>query len=208
MLQDLLSSDERSKLIKAVRKGYLISNQLAQQTEFLSWNLGMRHLPYLKNIAVDYSIAKMIEDGHFGDFKYRIQPNKKKTSYHLEVENDDIVFTISQVANKLKVPRNARFRSSLSSVNQTLSLFEEDDKLDISNQKKIYCLMTHGYKSNEPLFINFGIPLRDIVGWLEVDNLLALPRMVEKTDDVIILENEVAKMIEFKTEIEKFGVKK
>lgn len=203
-IQKSPSFKDRSKFIAAVRNGYEICNQVTKQHDVLNWIVGKQYLPHLKNIAIEYSFMKMIEEKRLLGYTWDIKPNRRKNCVHLEIESQDIIMTISQVANELVVPKHACFRSDLSMKYSTLPLFPEDDE----NLSKIYTLITHGHGGVSPNFINYGVPMHGVIGWLNVVDILKLPHEVEKNDEVVVGEEDIIKMIEFKDEIEKTGVRK
>lgn len=110
---------------------------------------------HVVGIAANYFVIKEITDGDLGlDFFFRYNSNR---SYpYLVITDKDRTFelTLNQTQISNRCAPNSQFRDDLIDKYQS-SLFSSDDKI---NDETNYFQLTHGYQTEEPLFVNLGIP--------------------------------------------------
>lgn len=164
----------RSRIPALISDAYALAEQLTHDVDIFNWKLGHNHVGYLKRIAVEYMLKKAIDEGKL-PFMYKINSNKNKSSWHLEIETDNAIITTSQVQSKRAIARPAYFRDKLQEANQ-LSFTFGSNTVDIKNEP-YHLLLTHGYNSKTPSFINLGFPNQ--YGWVDYINLLTEPILVE-----------------------------
>ena len=180
----------RAKITPFIFDAYSLAEQATKDTDFLNWIVGQKHMGYLKRIAVEYMLKDAIDNGKL-PFDYRIASNKNKSSWHLEIKTKNAIITTSQVQSINSLPNPAYFRSKLQEANQLRF------SLDSSNQEvtegPYHLLITHGYKTDVPSFINIGFPNEN--GWVDYINLLNEP---------ILIENAPKKEIDIKERLVSF----
>lgn len=177
----------RSKLIPIVGDGYKLASQALKQASFLNWQIGHKHIGYLKKIAVEYLIKDAIDNGTL-PFEYKVESNSNKSALYLEVNTGNAILTVSQTQSPTAIARPAFFREKHQQVNQLrFKLDEQDSQVE---QNPYYLLLTHGYGSLNPSFINIGLPNEN--GWIDYINLLNEPRLIEKPKP-IVKEEEITK---------------
>ncbi|MGP4061466.1 hypothetical protein [Halobacillus sp. H74] len=181
MIQDNVPVKLRLDIVKGVKKAYKIVYQLVEDIPLFNWEIGEYHIGYLKHIAVQYVIQKDIQFEDY-EFKTSIQRNVQGYPY-LVLHNDNCEITISQTSSPEKIARPAYFREKKQQVNQIrLNLFDENTQSTTDSQSS-YFLLSHGYQTKVPEFINLGMP--NEYGWIERINLIEQPFIVEDE-----LENE------------------
>jgi hypothetical protein len=171
----------RSLFKPAIHRAYRMVNLLVQDTSWINWHVGRDLIGYLKRVAVDYEIKRLIDEKRLPDcYGYRIAPNVADNCYHLEVFGPNSILTISQVRRPTSVPRHALFRANHGVGNQTtLGLFEDD--YDITD-KPFYFILTHGFGGEEPEFIVLGMPNPEVTQWIKVVNLFKEIHVVDTNE--------------------------
>ncbi|MDV7752654.1 MULTISPECIES: hypothetical protein [Enterococcus] len=114
---------------------------------------------YVVSIAANYFVIKEIIDSDLGfDFFFRYNSNK---SYpYLVITDKDKTFelTLNQTQKGNRCAPSSHFRDDLIDKYES-SLFSSDN--EVANNDKRYFQLTHGYQTEEPGFINLGIPKKD-----------------------------------------------
>lgn len=161
-----------SSLSLCVHRGYAVVNALMDQHDMFKWIVGKELYPELKNIAVQTEMRRMVEKGFCG-MQCSPELNHQKNCHHLEVFNDSLVMTVSQVKISGSMPRHAVYRAKHCDGNQVtmyelFGLHDVYDETEVAN--RYYCLLTHGSFGSEisaPGFIHIGVPAQGEKGWIE-----------------------------------------
>lgn len=192
----------RSQLVPAIKRAYSLVNQLYQQHELLNWEVGHNLLRYLRGLAVEFEIKRLIDGGKL-PLAYRVAPNARKNYSHLELLTNQCVITISQVISEYGIPRFAVFRNN-HSLNQLA--FDFDNTSSYTKEAPYYMLLTHGYKSDMPDFIGLGVPQPLMAGWLAYTNLMNELHLVELPQEDNMITEEI--QLSFKEHVSRQGVLK
>lgn len=189
LINEELPIQVRSLLVSAIKEAYILAEAHFQGNEFLNWLVGKDLLPYLRRVAVEYLIKRLLDNKRL-PFQYEIRYNSIRNCRHLEMLTNRSVITISQVPTQISLPRNAEFRNNYRLMNQTTLDFGPKYSLNFTDGP-FYILLTHGYARKEPDFICLGVPKPpEEKGWIERINLLKEPHQVQITpSEVITREN-------------------
>jgi len=132
---------DRSHFVPAIERAYSLVNQLYSEHDFLNWPVGKDIKSYLRNVAVEFEIKRLIESGKV-QFECRLAKNKGRNYNHLEVLSNKCILTIHQIPNINKLPRPAVYRSNLSRHNQ-VSFFQIPDSGLYEEYDLNYALLVH-----------------------------------------------------------------
>lgn len=168
----------RARITPLLHNAYALAEQATKDSEFLNWVIGYKNIGYLKRIAVEYMLKDAIDNGRL-PFEYQIVPNKNKSAWHLEIITKNAIITTSQVQSREALPNPAYFRRKLQEANQLRFSLDPENK-DI-NEGPYHLLITHGYGTEIPSFINLGFP--GATGWVDYINMLNEPILVESDSD-------------------------
>jgi hypothetical protein len=192
LLLEVFPSNVMSQLYIGVNRGYLYVKQI-MDTDFLNNPIGRDNIANLKNIAVQYELARMSRAGLL-PFTVNIKNNKRGANHlELRTNNPKTVLTISQVPYNKKymqprLPKPALFRQSLSVTNGQITMADTFPEIFSSSQgdnSEIHLILTHGYQTEEPKFIYVGIPDPDNKFWLDTIPIIGImpsSEAVEKTE--------------------------
>ncbi len=197
VIQQEVPYELRSKFVPIVERGYKIARAALNGIPFLDWEIGRFHEGYLRPIAIQYLFQREISLGRL-EVKCSIESNSKKTAKYLQLHTDSAIITISQVQSLGAIARHAYYRKKMQEANQyRFDFFDENSRGLIQNQPH-YLLLTHGYGSSTPDFINLGMP--NGYRWIEEPiNLLKEPRLVvndEKQEAEEVIKPEL--LVEFR----------
>lgn len=165
----------RAKIPPLIFDAYALAEQATEDTDFLAWIIGEKNKGYLKRIAVEYMLKDAIDRGKL-PFEYKIAPNSNNSSLHLEIATGNAIITTSQVQNIKSLPNRAFFRDKLQDANQLR--FPLDTKDEQVTAGPYHLLLTHGYATEKPGFVNLGFPNES--GWVYCTNLLNEPTLIER----------------------------
>jgi len=165
----------RNQIVPVVNRAYKLTSILFQETEWLDWQVGINIKGYLKNIAVEHELMKLV-DRWESNYSYDIEKNEVENYSYLKINTNYSSTTISQTKSIGAIPRKANFRSNYSISNQLSIEFEEDI---IVPSEKYYFIITHGGETDIPEFINIGLPEPYTRGWIVRNNLLSEPYYYE-----------------------------
>lgn len=184
-LAEVFPREVMSDVFVGIHRGYTNALRAIKDVDFLRNSLGKDQFGYLKNLAVQYELARLAKAGIL-PFRARLATNIARNSKHLELisEKDRAVITVAQVNAPRIIPRPAKFRQLLSTQNNQVTLFETFPALFASLDKEksdIHILIIHGYKTSVPKFIHAGIPHADNKTWLDIIPILGV---LPKHDEV------------------------
>ncbi len=145
----------RSQIVPIVKNAYELVDRSLEDISFLRWVLGKRHIGYLDNIAVQFTLYEAVQKGLL-NFEAQINSNVNKSSLHVELKTNNTILTINRADNKYSTARKAIFRTILQKENQ---LFWDIDKDELLEEPG-YLQLTHNRSddSKEVGFVNIGIP--------------------------------------------------
>lgn len=136
--------------------------------EFQSPLYSKRLTSRTRQVLVEIAVQETINQADNSNLICR-QANTPSGNYpFLEIINGHTITTIAQVRSKMCLPPYAKYRQARSASNQ-ISFFEEDNK----PPENLYFLLTHGYRSDFPLFVGLGIPNYDMTGYIDFRSLMA-----------------------------------
>lgn len=167
----------RAKIVSIIENGYRLAKEYVKTCDFLNWEIGEMHLGYLRPIAIQYLFKNAIEQGKL-PFTCTIESNSRKTAKYLQLHTKSAIITISQVQTPNQIARHAYFRQKMQQANQLRFDYFGDYNDSLVKGQPHYLLLTHGYGSDLPSFINLGLP--NGKGWIERINLLMEPRLIEQ----------------------------
>src|SRR5690625_303497 len=181
----------RARISPLIFDAYALAEQATQDADFLNWVLGHKNKGYLRRIAIDYMFKTAIDDGKL-PFDYKVSSNINKSSWYLEIITENDIITTSQVQSSKDIARPAFYRKKLQDANQLiLPLGSNEDDL---MEGPYHLLITHGYGTEVPNFINLGFPNHN--GWVDRINLLSEPAMIDNTHNEDIDTKE--RLVHFK----------
>lgn len=175
--KDLLYTDFpleiRVHIASSISKAYAYVNDLKNTLEIFQFPSAINIIPYFKNIAVEFMLQNDINNGLL-PFRYRFKENAGQNHKHIEILTTNFILTISQVSDRFVIPRKAIFRNNLCLKNRKyLPLDFGDNVIQLPNQSgNFYALITHGYQSDMPQFINLGVPDPTNNRWINRINIL------------------------------------
>lgn len=178
-------------LALCIHRGYAVANAVCEHDIF-RWKVGTDLYPYIKNVAVQHEVKKLVEKGFMG-MKYKTEQNNQKNCNHLEANNDDIVLTISQVNIVGSTPRHAIYRARHCYGNQ-ITMFDVLGLEDVYSkpENKYYCILTYGnstFEKSVPQYIYLGIPKMSEKGWIELINLSDIRRAETGDNPILTAQN-------------------
>lgn len=135
---------------------------------------------YVIGPAVDYFIVKEIIDSGI-DLKVKLKYTSKDYPYIVLMDNDEsFELTINQTKKPDSTAKQAEFRDNLIDKYQSslFSIVDESDSAGAEDSKN-YFQLTHGYQSEEPKYINLGIPQKNGT-WKDYVNIMLLPQTIQK----------------------------
>jgi hypothetical protein len=144
----------RGKIVPLVQQAYRLVDAAIEEVSFLQWDIGKKHIGYLDNIAVQFSLYEAAKQGKLNEISAKILPNAIKSAYHVELNTDNVIITINRAKNKEATSRKAIYRSILQRDNQFYWSF---DKQNIFEEPG-YLELTHNHKNRIVDFVNLGIP--------------------------------------------------
>lgn len=189
----------RKKIRPAVNHAYKMVNILSEDEEWISWVGAKDLLVHLRIFAVQFKITELIDDGELPSrFHYKIARNVADNCSHVEIVSDRSVMTISHVSGEKQIPRRAEFRANKGISNQmVLDLGLEEFTRRTTD--RFYVLLTHGGSDN-PEFVNIGIPDAFVQTWVHRINLLKEPHLLPVTDSEKI--QDPRELMNFKSKVE------
>lgn len=133
---------------------------------------------YVIGPAVDYFLVKEIIDSGL-DLKVKLKYTSKDYPYIVIMDNEETFeLTINQTKKQNSSANQAEFRDNLIDKYQS-SLFSVVDEDGDTEKSKSYFQLTHGYQSEEPRYINLGIPEKNCT-WKDYVNIMLLPQSIRK----------------------------
>jgi len=181
LLPDFITPQVALALIPAFTSAYALATEAADTIDFLGWELRSQIMPNLKNWAVEFELKRRADEGSI-PFRCHIALNNRKNHRHIELRNSNWIITVSQVHCPTSVPREAVFRNDYCLDGQTaLEDFEAVDEEFLN--KEIYAILTHGWQTRSPEFINCGIPSPDGKCWVQQLDVFGVVRHMAFVDD-------------------------
>lgn len=144
----------RSQIVPLVQAAYQLVDEALKDVSFLKWALGKKHIGYLDNIAVQYTLYEAVLTGKLKNLQAFIEPNKNKSSYHVEIKTNNTVLTINRANNNSTSARKAIYRSILQKENQ---LFWDMNNQELKEEPG-YLQLTHNHNNRIVKFVNLGVP--------------------------------------------------
>ena len=180
----------QQRMVQSVQLAYSIADQVVEQNPWLNWSVGLDHLGYLRNIAVEHALKLMITNVQ--GLQCHIKPNHRKNFGHIEICSKDCILTVCQVHRPLAVPRQAVYRKNLASSNQlAIAGFEDEDLFQDHGDEPNYLILTHGCRRNtlgqSPSFIGIGFPNASGNAWHDFIDVTYLTKY-----DLIVSEDTTA----------------
>ncbi len=148
----------RMKFPQIILNAYMWSYRIVKNTPLLNWERGRTLTPNIKNIAVEFFLVQEIKKGNL-PLKWRVSYTSNKSASLIDLFTDDFLLHINQVAKPTKIARAAFCRDQ--HIQPFQSYIDFDDNYEYINtveKKQKYFQLNHGYQSQEPLFVNLGIP--------------------------------------------------
>ena len=174
LLPSLITPRVALALIPAFTSAYAMAIEVADAIDFLRGDLRSQIIPHLKNWAVEFELKRRSDEGSI-PFWCNVTMNERKNHKHIELHTDKWILTVSQVHTPMYLPREALYRNELNLDGQiALEGFDSEDSTD----GEIYAILTHGWQTNNPAFINCGILSPNGTCWVQqMDVLNAAQRM-------------------------------
>jgi len=149
---------DRSHFVPAIERAYSLVNQLYAEHEFLNWAVGKDIRPYIRNVAVEFEIKRLIESGKV-QLDYRLAKNKSGNYNHLEVISQNCILTVHHIPNinKNKLPRPAVYRQNLCRNNQ-ISLFQIPESGLYEKYDSNYALLVHNSRLGDVAGASLVLP--------------------------------------------------
>lgn len=182
----------QQRMVQSVQLAYSTADQLIEEIAWLNWPVGIDHLGYLRNIAVEHALFRMMTNMH--GLECHIRRNERKNFEHIEICSKNCILTICQVHSPYAFPRKAIYRKNLSSSNQLVLDYFQDEKKSSQEQcdEFNYLILTHGCRRNQlgqpPSFIGIGFPNVDGDAW---HDFIDLTNLMKQT--FIVTEDATAK---------------
>lgn len=197
-----LPASVRSQLALAIYRGYALVEALRNDVALLKWEVGYDLLGYLRRVAVEFEIKRLIDNGNVPQtYRYRIGWNAAQNCRHIEVFNERCVVTVSQVQQPGAIPRLAVFRTNLGIGNYQLAFDFENGRVNdgrYAEAKKIpYFLLTHGYGKAVPDFAFLGIPAPDVRSWIFKLDLLSESRHIRLVPEERVESNDIVSLKQY-----------
>lgn len=183
----------RKQLVAPISRSYQVVENIRTQFPLLNGPMMINSLSNLRQTLVEHELMRMIDNGLISGLKCRVSNNKKRTHPFLEIFNESLIATISQVKHPVYLPKEAIYRNDRAASNQ-LSFFEEDNK----KPDKLYFIVTHGYSGTQPSFVGIGLPNENNTSWIEYLNVMTEPYIVPSSAD---REKSLVELTEFAKEV-------
>lgn len=180
MIDRFFTAKQMIVLAKGVYRGYDLTNIIGQKIpELLSPLYDKRVTSRARQALVEIAVQETISQGDDSGLSCRQASTPNGNYPFLEIMNGNTVTTIAQVRKKMWLPSHAKYRQALSASNQ-ISFFEEDNE----PPDKFYFLLTHGYRSDFPLFVGLGMPDSNMAAYIDFRSLMApVPFESRDTDE-------------------------
>lgn len=172
LVNDIITPSVAMALLPAFSSAYALAEEAVETFEFLGGPLKRQILPHLKNWAVEYELNRRVQNGLI-PFESNFVPNSRKNHKHLELRQENFILTVSQTPNVWSLPRDCVFRNDYCLSGQTAI---EGFEMEISEDKCVYGILTHGYSSSLPSFVCCGIPTPDMRAWAQQVDLRGIVR--------------------------------
>lgn len=163
LVNDIITPSVAMALLPAFSSAYALAEEAVETFEFLGGPLKRQILPHLKNWAVEYELNRRVQNGLIPcvqngliPFESNFVPNSRKNHKHLELRQENFILTVSQTPNVWSLPRDCVFRNDYCLSGQTAI---EGFEMEISEDKCVYGILTHGYSSSLPSFVCWVFPL-------------------------------------------------
>ena len=193
LLTNLITPQVAMSLVPAFMSAYSMADDASKSIDFLGGELRTQIAPHLKNWALEFEIKRRAEKGLI-PFHCEFVTNKSRNHSHVELLSGNWRLTVSQVCRPLDIPRESIFRNKHSLDGQLYFSASGIEEYDVSCENgRIYAILTHGWQTAIPAFINCGIPSSDMKSWVQHLDMLELLRDMATEDplppnDDIILE--------------------
>lgn len=145
----------RSKIVPLVQSAYDLVDVALNEISFLNWDIGKKHIGYLDNIAVQFTLYEAAKTNYLKGLEAIISPNFNKSSYHIELKTANVVITINRAKNRFTTARKALYRSILQKDNQYFWDFQKNAEI---LEEPGYLELTHNHYNRKVDFVNIGIP--------------------------------------------------
>lgn len=177
-IRNEVKSYDRREIVKIVGQAYQLVDEAMKDVSFLNWGLGEHHKGYLDHIAVQFLLREASNSGMIG-FDANILPNVKKSSYHVELNTDNVKITVNRTEHRNKTARKAIYRSILQKENQLFWTFGEE--YPNIKEEPAYLQLTHKDKevgnTREIDFVILGVPTKN-GNWYSSIDLTREPQLV------------------------------
>ncbi|MFJ7662386.1 hypothetical protein ACIQXW_08290 [Lysinibacillus sp. NPDC097162] len=144
----------RSLIVPCVQQAYELVDASLKDISFLNWALGKKHMGYLDNLAVQFTLYEAAKSGALNNIEASIVPNRTKSAYHVELKTKNVIICINRAKNEHVTARKAIYRSLLQLNNQYYWNFGEDEILEEPG----YLELTHNHSNRNVSFVNLGVP--------------------------------------------------
>lgn len=144
----------RKMIIPYIQQAYELVDASVRDVSFLNWTMGKKHIGYLDNIAVQFTLYEAALNGSFNNVTAEITPNVNNSSFHVELKTKNVTICINRADNKNITARKAIFRSLLQKNNQYYWTFGEQE----IKEEPGYLELTHNHIDRKVDFINLGVP--------------------------------------------------
>ena len=169
MIENYFTKRQMITLAKGVYRGYdLTSIMLQRIPEFMNPLYSKRVSSRARQALVEIAVQETIIQEDDSNLNCHQASTKSGNYPFLEIVNGPTLTTIAQVRGKMCLPPYAKYRQERSASNQ-ISFFEEDNQ----PPDCLYFLLTHGYRTELPLFVGLGIPTYDMTGFIDYRSLVA-----------------------------------
>lgn len=178
-----VSRPVRSQVVPIVQQAYDLVDAAIKEISFLKWDIGRKHVGYLDNIAVQFTLYEAAKKGILNNITAQIVPNVNKSAYHVELKTKNAIICINRAKNKSVTARKAIYRSLLQRDNQYFWNFGDQE----IKEEPGYLELTHNNINRKVDFINLGVPNGRGKWFSYLDltkelHLVGTPKEIEKND--------------------------
>ena len=161
----------RSMYTAAVNIAYTLVDATFNNNGYLNWIVGYDDIANLRNVAVEFELKQLLTKSNI-KLKYDVVKNKRNNCNHIEITSGNCIMTVSHLHDRYAVPREAKFRNSLS-LNNQIKFWGNIPDIDVDEQ--YYAILTHGNKrtliGQKVEFICLGLPSPEVNKWETIHDI-------------------------------------